>query len=120
MDLQKLHATPRPADIISTLVYSSQAADVRDTFIAGQAVMRERELLTLNADLRHIAKKQFSHKISKKQFLRAAFWSILGDMEASIASIGCKSVLKSFWFTLNYLFFHTFTPKQFPCRSVMN
>ena len=48
VDLQKLHATPRPADIISTLVYSSQAADVRDTFIAGQAVMRERELLTLN------------------------------------------------------------------------
>ena len=48
VDLQQLHATPRPLDVISTLVYSSQAADVRDTFIAGQSIMRQRELLTLN------------------------------------------------------------------------
>jgi 5-methylthioadenosine/S-adenosylhomocysteine deaminase len=47
VDLQKLHAAP-PADVVSTLVYASQPEDVRDSFIAGQSVMRGRELLTLN------------------------------------------------------------------------
>ena len=66
VDLQKLHATPRPADIISTLVYSSQAADVRDTFIAGQAVMRERELLTMNeADVIRSAGQEY-HKLATR------------------------------------------------------
>jgi 5-methylthioadenosine/S-adenosylhomocysteine deaminase len=46
--LQQLHATPRPVDVVSTLVYSSQASDVRDSFIEGRQVMRGRELLTMN------------------------------------------------------------------------
>ncbi len=47
VELDKLHAAPRPADIVSALVYSSLPSDVRDVFIEGKAVMRQRELLTL-------------------------------------------------------------------------
>jgi 5-methylthioadenosine/S-adenosylhomocysteine deaminase len=47
VDLQNLHLTPAP-DVIAALVYAAQASDVRDTIIAGQSVMRERELLTMN------------------------------------------------------------------------
>src|SRR5437660_1407544 len=47
VDLNRLHTAPK-ADIISTLVYSVQASDVRATIIDGQVVMRDRELSTLN------------------------------------------------------------------------
>jgi 5-methylthioadenosine/S-adenosylhomocysteine deaminase len=45
--LDRLHTTPRP-DIVSTLVYAAEAADVRAVVIDGELVMRERELLTLD------------------------------------------------------------------------
>jgi 5-methylthioadenosine/S-adenosylhomocysteine deaminase len=48
VNLDCLHSSPRPMDIISAIVYSAQTSDVRDVFIDGQQVMRERNLLTLN------------------------------------------------------------------------
>jgi 5-methylthioadenosine/S-adenosylhomocysteine deaminase len=47
VDVSELHAAPT-GDVVSTLVYSAQASDVRATIIDGQVVMRDRELLTLN------------------------------------------------------------------------
>src|SRR5258706_15463436 len=47
VNLDGLHSTPR-GDIVSTLIYSAVAADVRTTIIDGQLVMREGELLTMN------------------------------------------------------------------------
>jgi len=47
VSLNQLHSTP-PGDIVSALVYSTVAADVRTTVIDGQVLMRDSELLTMN------------------------------------------------------------------------
>jgi 5-methylthioadenosine/S-adenosylhomocysteine deaminase len=47
VDLNQPHASPE-ADVISSLVYSAQASDVRATVIDGRIVMRNRELTTVN------------------------------------------------------------------------
>ena len=47
VSLEQLHSTP-PIDIISALVYSAVASDVRATVIDGQVLMRDGELLTMN------------------------------------------------------------------------
>jgi 5-methylthioadenosine/S-adenosylhomocysteine deaminase len=44
--MQQLHSIPGD-DIVSSLVYSGQASDVRATLIDGQILMRDRELRTL-------------------------------------------------------------------------
>jgi len=46
VDLKRLQTTPTP-DVVSAIVYSAQAADVRTTIIDGEVVMREGELTTL-------------------------------------------------------------------------
>ncbi|HVS20820.1 MAG TPA: 5'-deoxyadenosine deaminase [Pyrinomonadaceae bacterium] len=48
VDLARPHSSPRRDDVVSTLVYSAQASDVRTTIIDGQVVMRAGELVTLN------------------------------------------------------------------------
>lgn len=48
INLNRLHSTPHPADIVSTIVYSAEASDVKSVVIDGRLVMHERELLTLN------------------------------------------------------------------------
>ncbi|MEK6335359.1 MAG: 5'-deoxyadenosine deaminase [Acidobacteriota bacterium] len=47
VDLKRLHATPG-TDVVSSLVYSAQPADVRVTIIDGKIVMRDGNLLLLN------------------------------------------------------------------------
>ncbi|MDX6500037.1 MAG: 5-methylthioadenosine/S-adenosylhomocysteine deaminase [Blastocatellia bacterium] len=47
VSLNQLHSTP-PGDIVSALVYSAVATDVRATVIDGQVLMRDGELLTMN------------------------------------------------------------------------
>ncbi len=47
VDLDQIHSSPF-TDIVSAIVYSAQATDVRTTMIDGQVVMRDRELTTLN------------------------------------------------------------------------
>ena len=46
VDLSYLHTTPE-TDVVSSLVYSAQASDVRTTIIDGHIVMRDRELTTM-------------------------------------------------------------------------
>jgi 5-methylthioadenosine/S-adenosylhomocysteine deaminase len=46
--LNSVHSTPRPADLLSVLVYSAQPADVRAVIVDGELVMRERKLLTID------------------------------------------------------------------------
>ena len=47
VDLGGLHTTPE-AEIVSSLVYTAEASDVRSVVIDGRLVMRDRELLTLD------------------------------------------------------------------------
>lgn len=47
VDLNQLHAAPE-TDVVSSLVYSAQAADVRTTIIDGRIVMRDGELTKMN------------------------------------------------------------------------
>jgi 5-methylthioadenosine/S-adenosylhomocysteine deaminase len=47
VSLDQLHSSPQ-RDVVSALVYSAAASDVRTTITDGQVLMRNRELLTLN------------------------------------------------------------------------
>ncbi|MCA1593336.1 MAG: amidohydrolase family protein [Acidobacteria bacterium] len=47
LDLNRLHLTPRP-DVISTIVYAAEAADVRTVLIDGAVVLLDGELQTLS------------------------------------------------------------------------
>ena len=47
VDLSDARSTPVADDVVSTLVYSGQSSDVRDVFIDGRQVMRNRQVLTL-------------------------------------------------------------------------
>lgn len=48
INLNRLHSSPRPADIVSALVYSAQSCDVTTTIIDGKTLMHERELTTID------------------------------------------------------------------------
>ena len=50
VDLTQPHASPRREDVVSTLVYSAQASDVRATIIDGRVLMRDGGLLTLDQE----------------------------------------------------------------------
>ena len=47
IDLDRIHSSPA-RDVVSTLVYSAGASDVRTAIIDGRLVMRDGELTTLN------------------------------------------------------------------------
>src|SRR2546423_11169884 len=46
IDLERLHTTPRP-DVVSTIVYAAEAADVRTVLIDGRLVLQDGELKTV-------------------------------------------------------------------------
>ena len=48
VNLDSLHSTPHARDLVSALVYSAQAADVRSVVIDGEVVMKDGKLLTLD------------------------------------------------------------------------
>src|SRR5947209_2303501 len=48
VNLDCLHSTPRPANIVSAIIYSAQASDVQTVIIDGRLIMRDRKLLTMN------------------------------------------------------------------------
>ncbi len=50
LNISALHATPKPKDLASAIVYSAQPDDVDTVIIDGRLVMRDRKLLTLNED----------------------------------------------------------------------
>jgi 5-methylthioadenosine/S-adenosylhomocysteine deaminase len=47
IDLERLHTTPRP-EVVSTIVYAAEAADVRTVLIDGRIVLRDGALMTLD------------------------------------------------------------------------
>lgn len=51
VDVAQLHSSPRHNDVVSALVYSAVAADVRTTIIDGQVLMRDGELLALDENV---------------------------------------------------------------------
>lgn len=62
------HATPAGTDVVSRLVYSGQSRDVRTVVVAGQVLMREREVLTLDeAEVRARAEAH-AERIAAKAF----------------------------------------------------
>ena len=46
LDLERIHTTPRP-DVVSTIVYAAEAADVRTVLIEGRLVLHDGELKTV-------------------------------------------------------------------------
>ena len=48
LNLDCLHSAPRPAEIVSAIVYSSQATDVQSVIIDGQLILQDRKLLTID------------------------------------------------------------------------
>ena len=46
LDLERIHTTPRP-DVVSTIVYAAEAADVRTVLIEGRLVLQDGELKTV-------------------------------------------------------------------------
>jgi len=49
VDLNELHVAPE-TDVVSSIVYSAQAADVHSTIINGRLVMRDRKLTTMDEE----------------------------------------------------------------------
>lgn len=50
LDLSGPHVQPEEADLISRIVYSARAADVRHVFVDGKAVVRDRKLTTADEE----------------------------------------------------------------------
>jgi 5-methylthioadenosine/S-adenosylhomocysteine deaminase len=48
VNLDTLHSTPHASDLVSALVYSAEATDVRSVIINGEIVMKDRVLSTLD------------------------------------------------------------------------
>ena len=48
VNLNTLHATPHARNLVSALVYSAEATDVRTVMVDGFVLMRDRQLLTLD------------------------------------------------------------------------
>jgi 5-methylthioadenosine/S-adenosylhomocysteine deaminase len=97
LNLNTLHATPqfssigKDADAIYTqIVYSSKAADVRDVFVNGKCLMRQRELLTL--DEQAILSK--ANDIAKQ--IDAFLSEREGDVLRKLAAIGGVQQQESF------------------------
>jgi len=70
IELERLHLTPIP-DIISTIVYAAEAADVKTVLIDGQIVLRDGKLATVNereviAEARAEAKLLFERAIVRR------------------------------------------------------
>jgi len=48
VNLERLHSSPRPQQIVSAIVYSAQSSDVATVIIDGKVVMRDGKLLALD------------------------------------------------------------------------
>jgi len=46
--LNKIHTTPEPRDLMSSLIYSAEPSDVQTVIVDGQLLMHDRKLLTMN------------------------------------------------------------------------
>ena len=48
LKLGETHTSPKPSDLVSSIVYSAEASDVQTVVIDGKVVMKDRELKTLD------------------------------------------------------------------------
>ena len=48
IQVNRLHTTPDPRDMLSSLVYSAEPSDVQTVIVDGRVLMRDRQLLTMN------------------------------------------------------------------------
>jgi 5-methylthioadenosine/S-adenosylhomocysteine deaminase len=48
IQLNKLHTTPEPRDLLSSIVYSAEPNDVQTVIVDGRVLMQDRKLLTVN------------------------------------------------------------------------
>ncbi len=82
--LDGLHLTPKfdrnPDAVYSQLVYAAKSTDVRDVWVDGQALMRGRQLLTLDEDELSAAAQALAGQID--QFLIAREDSVLDKLVA--------------------------------------
>jgi len=46
--LDNVHTSPKPADLISSIVYSAGTADLQTVIVDGRVLMKNRKLLTLD------------------------------------------------------------------------
>jgi 5-methylthioadenosine/S-adenosylhomocysteine deaminase len=67
VDLTGLHTSPRfrgdPDSIYTTLVYAARAADVRDVLVDGRWLLRDRRLLTLDAETARAEAQQLADRV---------------------------------------------------------
>jgi cytosine/adenosine deaminase-related metal-dependent hydrolase len=64
VDLAGPHAVPRGDDVVAQLVYSGRSSDVRHVFIDGTLVLREGELLTLDAKAVTVDAERYAEKLA--------------------------------------------------------
>lgn len=102
VELGKLHSAPRylySADAVySHLVYGARAADVRDVFVDGRALLRNRELLTLDEPAIIARAQAISARIddflaSRESNLMAKIFALGGVQQSEIFEIQVKARL---------------------------
>ncbi len=68
LDLHGVHLQPfNECDLLNTLIFCARAADVRDTIIHGQVVMRERRIMRVDEAALIEEAVSMSHRIFQKQ-----------------------------------------------------
>jgi 5-methylthioadenosine/S-adenosylhomocysteine deaminase len=97
VNLDKLHSTPQFSSvdpggdaIYTQIVYSSHASDVRDVFVNGKCLMRERALLTLNENEIKAQANEIAQRIN------AFLGEREGDVLRKLAAIGGVQQEESF------------------------
>jgi 5-methylthioadenosine/S-adenosylhomocysteine deaminase len=73
VDLDRPHLLPvLPGNLLAQLVYSASGADVRTTVVAGQVLMEDRVVLTIDeAEVRELVGREVAHLLSKAGILSA-------------------------------------------------
>jgi 5-methylthioadenosine/S-adenosylhomocysteine deaminase len=64
VDMDATHLVPR-YDIYSHLVYAVKASDVTDTIVNGRVLMRNRQLLTVDAEKARDAARRYARRIAR-------------------------------------------------------
>ncbi len=102
VELGKLHSSPRytysPDAIYSHLVYGARAADVRDVFVDGRPLLRDRALLTIDEDAiiaraQRIAERINSFLAHRERDLLAKIIALGGVQQDEIFEIQAKAHL---------------------------
>jgi cytosine/adenosine deaminase-related metal-dependent hydrolase len=70
VDLRGVHASPAaPEDVLSPLVYAGRASDVVHVLIEGRPVLRDRQLLTLDAPAVAASARKHAERVARRAVL---------------------------------------------------